>query len=163
MKQIPRIPAVASFDDFEAFRSAGEKLAALHLGYEDVNPWPVTINDGKGLPTGIDSQRLYRVERMRLASKDDLSKIICNPHITISEIPLEAYEYVVNGKPAVRWVMERQGIRTDKASGIVNDANRYAVETMNNPRYPLDLLLGVITVSVETMKIVRSLPLLIMD
>ena len=161
MKQIPRIPAVSSYHDFETFRSAGEELAALHLDYEKLERWPVTINDGKDLPASTEPQRLYRVEKMRLASKDDFSKIIYNPHITISEIPLEAYEYVVNGKPAVRWVMERQGIRTDKASGIVNDANCYALETRNNPRYPLDLLLRVITVSVETMKIVRSLPSLI--
>ena len=100
---------------------------------------------------------------MRLASKDDLSRIIYNPYVTISDIPLEAYEYVVNGKPAVKWVMERQGIRTDKESGIVNDANRYAVETMSNPRYPLDLLLRVIRVSVETMEIVGSLPSLRID
>ena len=163
MKQIPRIPAVASFDDFEAFRYAGEKLAALHLNYESVNPWPVTINDDEGFPTGIEPQPLYRVEKMRFASKGDLSTVVYNPHITVSNIPLEAYAYVVNGKAAVRWVMERQGVRTDKASGIVNNSNRYAVETMNNPRYPLDLLLRVITVSVETMRIVRSLPSLKID
>ena len=64
----------------------------------------------------------------------------------------------MNGKPAIKWGMERQGVRTDKASGIVSDANRYAFETMGNPRYPLDLLLKIITVSVETMRIVRSLP-----
>ena len=163
MKQIPRIPAVASFDDFEAFHCAGGKLADLHLNYESVDPWPVTINDGDGLPTGIEPQQLCRVEKMRLASKGDLSTIVYNPHITVGEIPLEAYDYVVNGKPAVRWVMERQSVRTDKANGIVNEANRYAVETMNNPRYPLDLLLRVITVSVETMRIVRSLPSLKID
>tara|TARA_R110000851_G_C13096794_1_gene567554 strand:- start:1146 stop:1406 length:261 start_codon:yes stop_codon:yes gene_type:complete len=56
------------------------------------------------------------------------------------------------------WVVERQCIKTDKASGIVNDANDWATETMNNPKYPLELLLRVITVSLETMKIVRSLP-----
>ena len=160
MKQIPRIPAVIEFADFDAFRSAGEELAALHLGYESVEPWPVTINDGKSLPAGIETQRLYRVEKMRFASKDDLSTIIYNPHITISDIPPEAYEYVVNGKPAVKWVMERQGVRTDKTSGIVNDANRYAVETMGDPAYPLDLLKRVIRVSVETVRIVNSLPTL---
>ena len=163
MKQIPRIPTVATFDDFEAFRYAGEKLAKLHLGYESVDPWPVTINDCEGLPTGIEPQQLYRVEKMKVASKDDPSRIIYNPHITISGIPLEAYDYVVNGKPAIKWVMERQGVRTDKASGIVNNANLYAVETMGDPRYPLDLLLRVITVSVETMRIVRSLPSLKID
>lgn len=65
---------------------------------------------------------------------------------------------MVNGKSAIDWVMERQGVKTDKDSGIVNDANDWAVETMGNPRYPLELLLRIITVSLETMKIVKALP-----
>ena len=65
---------------------------------------------------------------------------------------------MVNGKPALDWVIERQCVKTDKASGIVNDANDWAIETMHNPRYPLELFLRVITVSLETMKIVRALP-----
>jgi len=73
-------------------------------------------------------------------------------------IPAEAYAYVVNGKPAIEWVMERQTVKTDKASGIVNDANAWATETVGNPRYPLELLLRVVTVSLETMQIVRGLP-----
>ncbi len=78
----------------------------------------------------------------------------------LENIPLEAYEYVVNGKPALDWVVERQCVKTDKKSGIVNDANDWAVETMDNPRYPLELFMRVVTVSLETMKIVRSLPAL---
>ena len=62
-----------------------------------------------------------------------------------------------------KWVMERQCVKTDKASGIVNDANDYANETMNNPAYPLELFQRVITVSLETMKIVRGLPELDID
>ncbi len=159
MKQIPRIPAVASFEDFEAFRCAGEELAALHLNYESVDLWPVTINDGiPPNPPSAARWGFYRVEKMRFAAKGDLSTIIYNPRITVSGIPLEAYDYVVNGKPAIKWVMERQGVRTDKASGIVNDANDYAFETMGNPHYSLDLLCRVITVSIETVKIVQSLP-----
>jgi predicted helicase len=76
----------------------------------------------------------------------------------MQDIPLEAYDYVVNGKPALEWVMERQAITTEKASGIVNDANCYANETAGDPAYPLKLFQRVITVSLETMKIVRSLP-----
>jgi predicted helicase len=63
-----------------------------------------------------------------------------------------------NAKPAIDRVIERQGLRTDRAGGIVNDANDWAVETMKNPRYPLELLLRVVTVSLETMKIVKGLP-----
>ena len=69
-----------------------------------------------------------------------------------------AYDYVVNGRPAIEWVMERQAVKIDKDSGIVNDANDWAIETMGNARYPLELLLRVVTVSLETMKIVRALP-----
>jgi predicted helicase len=76
----------------------------------------------------------------------------------MSGIPLEAYDYVVNGKPALEWVMERQCVKTDKASGIVNDANRYAIETVGDPAYPLRLFQRVLTVSLETMKIVKALP-----
>ena len=86
--------------------------------------------------------------------------MIYNPRITITGIPLEAYDYVVNRKPALEWVMERQCVKTDAASGIVNDANRYANETVGDPAYPFNLFCRVITVSLETMKIVRALPAL---
>lgn len=76
----------------------------------------------------------------------------------MTDIPLEAYDYIVNGRPDLEWVMERQCIKTDKKSGIVNDANRYAVETIGNPAYPLELFQKVITVSLETMKILKNLP-----
>lgn len=73
---------------------------------------------------------------------------------------LYAPDYVVNGKSAIEWVMERQSVTTDKDSGIVKDANAWATETMGEARYPLSLLLRVITVSLETEKVVRSLPAL---
>ena len=88
----------------------------------------------------------------------DKTQVHYNQHVTLSGIPLEAYDYVVNGKPALAWVMERQCVKVDKASGIVNDANQFAVEARNNVKYPLELFQRVITVSLETMKIVRSLP-----
>ncbi len=88
----------------------------------------------------------------------DKSSVVYNSNITMQNIPLEAYDYVVNGKSALEWVMERQIVKTDKVSGIVNDANCYPVETVGNPAYPLELFQRVITVSLETMKIVRSLP-----
>jgi len=95
---------------------------------------------------------------MKYVSKEDKSQLLYNSYITVSEIPLEAYEYVVNGKSALDWVVERQCVKTDKDSGIINDANLWATETMNNPAYPLELFLRVITVSLETMKIVKTLP-----
>lgn len=84
--------------------------------------------------------------------------MIYNNKITLTGIPLEAYDYVVNGKPALDWVVERQCVKTEKDSGIVNDANDWAVDTMSTPRYPLELFQRVITVSLETMKIVKALP-----
>ena len=162
MKQLPRLPIGTDSADFHTFQAAGRTLAELHLGYESVDPWPVTINDGKGLPEGVAPERLYRVEKMKYGGrhgiKKDQSTIIYNPHITITDIPLEVYDYVVNGKPAIQWVMERQCVKADKASGLVNDANRYAIETMGNPAYPLELLQRIIQVSMETMKVVKGLP-----
>ena len=64
---------------------------------------------------------------------------------------------MVNGKSAITWVMERQRVSTHKVSQIVNDANRFAIETMQDPAYPLRLLAKVITVSMETMKIIQTL------
>ena len=91
---------------------------------------------------------------------NDKTTIHYNDYLTLRHIPLEAYDYVVNGKPAIEWVMERQAVSTDKDSGITNDANLWATETMHNPRYPLELLLRVVTVSLETKRIVEALPAL---
>lgn len=157
MKQLPRIPAVKKLDDFKAFSQAGRALANLHLNYETIEQYPATlVTKNKNLK---DSD--YYVQKMKYGKNDegtDLSTIIYNDKITIKDIPLEAYDYIVNGKSAIDWVVERQAVKTDKASGIVNDANDWAIETMHNPAYPLELLLRVITVSLETMKIVRNLP-----
>ena len=162
-KELPRIPCVKSVEVYRAFRDAGQRLGELHVGYESVDPWPATIDTGgKELPN--DPEVAYRVTKMRhpgTGKNKDRSSVVYNPHITIRDIPDGAWDYVVNGKPALQWVMERQCVKTDKASGIVSDANRYAIETVGDPRYPLDLFLRVITVSLETTKIVRTLPNLV--
>lgn len=154
-KELPRIPAVKKAADFWAFSKAGRALADLHLNYETIAPYPLTI-DSKGTLTNAD----YRVEKMKLAKKGDKTTVIYNHRITLKGIPEAAWDYVVNGKAALDWVMERQAVRTDKASGIVNDANDWAIETMGNPKYPLELFQRVVTVSLETQKIVNGLPLL---
>lgn len=154
-KELPRIPAVKRADDFWAFSKAGRALADLHLNYETVEPYPLTI-EAKGTLTDAD----YRVEKMKFAKKGDKTTVIYNHRITLKGIPEAAWDYVVNGKAALDWVMERQAVRTDKASGIVNDANDWATETMGNPKYPLELFQRVVTVSLETQKIVNSLPAL---
>lgn len=155
-KELPRIPRVKTAADFWTFSRAGRKLADLHLNYEAVEPYPLKI-EASGKLADAD----YRVEKMKYGKKGkdkDLSTLHYNDKITLTGIPLEAYEYIVNGKSALDWVVERQCVKTDTDSGIVNDANDWAIETMNNPRYPLELFMRVVTVSLETMKIVKSLP-----
>ncbi len=161
-KELPRIPAVRQAADFWAFSKAGRALAELHLNYETVEPYPLTI-EAKGKLADAD----YRVEKMKFAKKkdpetgksvSDRSTVIYNGKISLKDIPEAAWDYVVNGKAALDWVMERQAVRPDKASGIVNDANDWAIETMGNPKYPLELFQRVVTVSLETQTIVNNLP-----
>lgn len=152
-KELPRIPRVKTAADFWAFSRSGRTLADLHLNYETVQPYPLTI-EAKGPLTDAD----YRVEKMKFAKKGDKTTVIYNGKITLRGIPEAAWDYVVNGKAALDWVMERQSVKTDKDSGIVNDANDWAIETMGNPKYPLELFQRVVTVSLETQKIVSALP-----
>ena len=148
-KMLPRLPLVENAVDFKAFSEAGRKLADLHLNYEK-RPKPEQVI----VERKADD---YIVEKMKFKSKQDKSIIIYNNHITIKNIPLEAYDYVVNGRSAIEWIMERYQVKIDKASQIKNDPNDWAKEH-NDPTYILDLLLSVITVSLETMKIVKGLP-----
>lgn len=171
-KEIPRLPFVRTADDFIRFRDAGKALADLHTDYETVQPYPATFNitgDRKIKDLKEEDYRVVtkmkhpKVKNDEGKSINDLSTVIYNDRITIENIPTEAYDYVVNAKPAIEWVIERQCVKTDKDSGIVSDANLYATETVNNPAYPLELLLRVITVSLETTKITNSLPPLNID
>ncbi len=140
----------------------GRELDHLHVNYETVKPYPVTFKKGNPKVTEISNpEKFYYVTEMKFAKagkEKDKTTVIYNNNITITDIPLDACEYIVNGKPALEWVMGRQCVKTDKKSGIVNDANRYAVETIGNPAYPLELFQRVITISLETMKIVKNLP-----
>jgi predicted helicase len=170
-KELPRIPAVKAYADFRAFSQAGRDLAHWHLNYETVPCYEGATVDygsaGTSTRAGMPALQDYRVVKMKFAktrdpetnkSVPDKTTVIYNERLTIRHIPLEAYDYVVNGKPALEWVMERQSVTTDKASNITNDANLWATETMGDAKYPLELFLRVITVSLETMKIVRGLP-----
>ncbi len=161
MKELPRIPRVATYEQFQAFADAGRKLADLHVNYECVAPYAgVKLVKKEG---NAD----YRVTQMKwgkiLGKKGnaakDKTRLVYNDWLSIENIPLEAQEYVVNTKSALDWVVERACVSVDKDSGIVNDFNDYAAE-IGNPRYPLDLFLKVITVSLETVKIVKGLPAL---
>ena len=161
-RQLPRIPPPPPrFSHFLGFVKAGRDLAELHVNYERITPYPVEINDGSGLPSGVDRRALFRVTKMRFGGRGrdkDKTTIIYNEYITISNVPLDAYQYVVNGKSAVEWVMDRQVLKVDRASRIVSDANCYAIETARDEAYPLELLTRIISVSLQTLQIVQSLP-----
>lgn len=152
-KALPRIPLLK---DKEKYVEIGRKLADLHLNYEHQPSWEGVI------VTGVESGN-FRVKKMKHPkvrnsegkSVNDLTKIIFNENITISNIPEQAYEYVVNGRPAVEWIIDQYQVKTDKKSGITDDPNDFAPE---NPRYILDLLLSVITVSMKTVELVAQLP-----
>jgi predicted helicase len=149
-KMLPRIPLVDKPADFWAFDKAGRELAKLHLNYEDYKPGYAIVVNG-------ENNGNFRVDKMRFIEKGDKTGIRYNSHITITNIPFIAYDYIINGKSAIEWVMERYQITVDKASQIKNDPNAWALER-GNPRYILELLLSVIMVSIETVKIVEDLP-----
>ena len=156
-KMLPRIPFTREKADFWRFSQAGRDLARWHLGYESVEPWPVSEHTAA---LALDPAKDFLVQKMTFGRKDkqvDKTTIHYNGGITLTGIPLEAYDYIVNGKPAMEWIMERYQVTVDKDSGIRNDPNDWAREH-NQPRYILDLLKRVITVSIETMKTVRTLP-----
>jgi predicted helicase len=159
-KELPRIPCVKKVADFRAFSKAGRDLAELHINYEEIEPYQVNYAEGTLFMDSYEDKD-YRVEQMKFGKKGkevDKSTVIYNHKITMTGIPLEAYDYVVNGKPALEWVMERQAVTTHKDSGIVNDANLWALEIMHDAAYPLKLFQRIITVSLETMRIVKALP-----
>lgn len=159
-KSLPRLPLVEKAGDFWAFSQAGRELANLHLNYEAIEPYGKCVIVHAPLTTKGDGIN-YHVEKMRFGKIDskiaDKSIIHYNHAITIEGIPAEAYEYVVNGKSAIEWVMERYAITTDKKSGITNDPNDWAREH-NDEKYIFNLLLRVINVSVQTVEIVKELP-----
>ena len=160
-KMLPRIPKVASADDFRAFVAAGRELATLHIGYESVTlcPLQITGEPGPGV-VGDAKYDWYRVDKMRFGGAGkakDRSTVIYNSHLTVAGLPEEAYEYLLGSRSAIEWILERYQVKTDKASGIVNDPNDWSRE-VGDPRYILDLLARIVTVSVETVRIVKGLP-----
>lgn len=160
-KMLPRLPLVEEAKDFWAFSKAGRQLAELHLNYETYQkPQGVVLLIKEGMFIN------YEVIKMRFGKKDingknetDKSVIAYNSQISIENIPLRAYEYIVNGKSAIEWIMERYQITTHKESQITNNPNDWATE-QGNKKYILDLLLSVINVSLQTLDIVEKLPAL---
>ena len=161
-KMLPRIPLVR---DAQPFVDAGRRLSDLHLGYESVTPYPLDglDVDAPGDDTAYDT---FRVEKMAFAKKRDpetkklvadKSTVIYNDRIKLSGIPQDAYRYMLGSRSAVEWIIDRYQVKTDKASGIVNDPNDWSRE-VGDPRYIIDLLARIVTVSLETMQIVDALP-----
>lgn len=148
-KSLPSIPLVDNYEDFIKFSKSGKKLADLHLNYEKISPYKdceiIKNNDN------------YKVIKMKFGKNKDKSIIQYNDNIIIKNIPSKAYEYVVNGKSAIEWIMERYAITTDKKSGIVNDPNDWCKE-VNDEKYIFNLLLRIINVSVKTVDIINALP-----
>lgn len=163
-KELPRVP-LAGIDGegdpshaFERFADAGRALARLHVGYEGLDPWPGLVEDGDGADPGRTTKmRFGKCKKTEENPKGvDMTTLHVAERMTIRNIPLRAYDYVVNGRSAVAWLMDQYQVKTDKASGIVSDPNLYS----DDPRYITDLVKRVVRVSMETLAIVDNLPLL---
>jgi predicted helicase len=155
IKETPRIPLVKKAIDFKTFVVAGQELAKLHIHYDQAKKYPLEI-----VHSGPLTDKDYYVTKMKFgkSGKDtDLSTITYNSKITLKGIPLKAYDYTIRGRAPINWVVQYQGVRQDKDSGIVDDSNLWK-EALENPKYPLELLLRVITVSLETLNIIDKLP-----
>ena len=149
-KTIPKLPLVDEYQDFKKYSDIGRELAELHLNYETLERPEGIIVEGEELGN-------YRVEKMSFIKKGVKDTIIYNSSITIKNIPLEAYDYQVNGKSAIEWIMERYAVTTNKDSGITNDPNLWCDEH-NDSKYILNLLLSIITLSLKTNELVKELP-----
>ena len=139
------LPRIILSDKFWELSRAGRQLADIHLNYESQPPAQVeVIGDGD-----------FRVKKLKLV--DDGRTLIYNDNITVKNIPLRAYEYVVNGRSPLEWIIDRYQVKEDKASGIINNPNDWASEH-GNERYILNLILSSITVSLKTLDIIENLP-----
>lgn len=156
-KDLARIPIVKNK---EKYVEVGQKLMDLHLNYEEV-----PVYEGVEITPFVNPN--YKVTKMRFAKKrdekgksvNDLSTIIFNSDLTISNIPEKAYKYVVNGRSAVEWIIDQYQVKTDKKSGITDDPNDYS----DDEKYIFNLLLRIINVSVQTVDLINSLPELEID
>lgn len=151
-KSFPRILNIKNKQEYIKF---GRKLMDLHLNYE-------TIPVYKECQVEYSGTLNYQVKKMRFAKKrnedgkleKDRSTIIFNENVTIKNIPEKAYQYIVNGKSAIEWIMDQYQVKTDKKSGITDDPNEYSTD----PKYIFNLLLRIINVSVQTVDLINQLP-----
>lgn len=160
-KMLPHIETPGSRAEFDKFARAGKELMDLHVGYEDVEPYPLDI----AVKGDESDPETWRVLKMKWARKkdpetgknvNDVTKLIYNKRVTITGIPAEADEYMLGSRSALAWLIDRYQVKKDKASGIVNDPNDWADE-VGNPRYIVDLIGKVTRVAVETVRILEGL------
>ncbi len=171
-KEPTRVPLVADRGMFDVFVEAGVELLDLHIGYESVTPFPLVEHwvkgvdpetDPKSLLVGTSKMKHPKTIDVATGEKvDDTSQLIYNDHLKLSGIPESAYRYEVGTRSAIGWLMDRYYVSTDKASGIVNDPNQWGLER-GEPRYIIDLIKRVVTVSLRTVEIVDALPALEFD
>lgn len=151
-KELPRIPLAA---DFRAFSLAGRRLAELHLNYESVEPYPLTVRGNEKNPGRVEKMKWGKRKDPETGKKvDDYTTLIYNENLAYSGIPEVANDYKVNGRSPLEWMIDRYQVKTDKASGIVNDPNEYS----DDPTYISGLIPRLVTVAMDTMDIVNGLP-----
>ncbi|OQY50299.1 MAG: DNA helicase [Candidatus Parabeggiatoa sp. nov. 2] len=140
-RELPRLPMTP---DFWTFSKAGEKLAYLHLNYEQQPAYPLKVIENPNAPSSL------RVGKMRLSK--DKTQVIYNDFITLDGLPKEAFDYQLGNRSALEWIIEQYRVKVDKRSGITNDPNR-----LDDEHYILELLKKVTTVSLETLKVIEQL------
>ena len=151
-KSLPRLPLVEDVKTFRAFVSAGKKLASLHLNYESIEPHPSVIVENDSAAPKVQQMRFGKSN-----GEEDRSIIHFNDAIRIINIPLRAYDWQVNGKSPIEWVMEHYAVTVNRDSQIRNDPNDWCREH-GQPRYILDLIGRIVNVSIQTLDLMASLP-----
>lgn len=149
------LPCIPLAENFDAFSKSGRELAYWHLNYETAEPYPLEEIGNSIDPGRTEKMRFGKCKKDDQHSKgEDQTVLSVAENMTLKGIPLQAYDYIVNGKSAIGWLMDRYRVTTDKASGIVNDPNEYS----DDPRYIVDLVKRVVRISMETLEIVGNLP-----
>ncbi|MBE0658101.1 MAG: N-6 DNA methylase, partial [Bryobacteraceae bacterium] len=142
-KELPRIPFAP---DFAAFARIGERLMDLHINYESAEPYPLKWVENPDAPYS-----LILDDRMRLAK--DRRSITYNNCLTLLGIPPEAFDYRLGHRSALEWVIDQYRVKRDDNNQITSDPNR-----PDDPEYILRLVAQVVTVSLETQRLVAQLP-----
>lgn len=158
-KMLPHIPRAAGF---HRYASVGRELADLHVNYERVEPYP-SVQEESSLHAPADPWERYRIgeRKMRfpkLGRRDkDFTRLEYNDYVTLTGIPTEAQGYSISGRSPLEWIIDRYHVKTDKASGIVNDPNDFLRE-QGRPDAVVDLIKRLVTVSVRTQELLETLP-----